>query len=262
MSFVHRISIACVLLLGLVGCAPATQVVPTPIPPPTQTAQPALPQQVQIIQPEKRSISVLGKGEIKVTPDMVRISLRISTEDREITKAASTNHENTRNILSILEKYNVEEKDILTSYLSIHPDYDYRTSRITGYSADHTIQVTLRDLTQFEPLVIEILETGVSSVYGVKFQVSDLEKYEEHARTLAIQSAKDKATSMAKDLGQEIGEPLSIQEAIERNDTSYNYFSSALALLVYPSESLEDPSVLLPGQLTITAVVTVEFALK
>ena len=262
MLFIRRISIACILLFSIVGCTPAAQMTPTLAPQSTQTSQPALPQQIQVIQPEKRSISVLGKGEIKVKPDMVRISMRVSTDDPIITKAQSKNNEITQNVLSILKKYNIEEKDIQTSYLSVYPNHDFSSYRVIGYSAEHTIQVLLRDLTQFEPLLIEVLETGASSVYGVEFKVSDEEKYEEQARTLAIKAAKDKAVSMANELGQEIGEPLTIQEAIERSNNSYNNYPLLLGSQVSPSDILEDPSLLSPGQLTITAVVTVEFALK
>ena len=255
MSTIRKLALAFVLIVAIVGCAPAPtpQVVPTPMP---QTTQPALPQQIQIVQPEKRSIFVAGEGEMKVKPDMAELRIGIETESGTVTVAKKENDTITKKVMAAIQKYEIDEKDIKTTYLSIYPNTDYRSSAITGYTVYNSIKLTIRDLTIFEAVLSDVLDAGANHL-DVDFTVSDLEKYQAQARELALKAAMDKASEMAKTLGQEIGIPLSIQE-VTSND-QIRYPSSAFMLSAF---GLEDISTIAFGQITIKAAVTVEFELK
>jgi uncharacterized protein YggE len=56
------------------------------------------------------------------------------------------------------------------------------------------------------------LQAGVNYIHGVDFQTTELRKYRDQARELALKAAQEKAEMMAATLGQKIGKPLQINE--------------------------------------------------
>ena len=57
------------------------------------------------------------------------------------------------------------------------------------------------------------LSAGANQVYGINFRVADPAKYRGEARLKAIRAAREKAITMAAELGQKLGKPLEVVEA-------------------------------------------------
>ena len=83
---------------------------------------------------------------------------------------------------------------------------------IVGYTASQTIAITLKDLSEYEDLLTDLLDAGVEYVHGVNFETSELRKHRDEAREMAVEAAKEKATALADQLGQSLGEPAEIVE--------------------------------------------------
>jgi uncharacterized protein YggE len=114
------------------------------------------------------------------------------------------------------------------------------------------------------------LEAGANYVHGIDFRTTELRRHRDHARSLALQAAEEKAEAMATDMGQRIGRPLSIRE------DHYGWWSwygswwgsrgggRATQNVVQSAgtapRNLEGPTS--PGQLSVTARVTVSFELQ
>ena len=212
------------------------------------------------ISQKKRSIAVVGEGEVKVAPDFVELVVGVETESGTLAPAKKSNDAITIKVMEVIQKYGIDEKDYKTSYLSIYPQNDYRSSTITGYTVYNSIKLTIRDLAIFESLLTDILGAGANRISGISFQVTDVETYKTQARELALKNAKDKATAMASVLDQEIGVPLTIQEVVL--SSSGRYLNLLVDAVILSDAYIDTLSTIAIGQISIKATVTVEFELK
>lgn len=215
-------------------------------------------------------ISVTGDASVEVVPDEVIITLGVETSDLEMNVAKDQNDEIVRKAIEIAKSYGIDECDIQTNYINIEPRYEdyYEYQEFLGFYVQKTIVITLKDLSKFERLISDVLNQGVNYVHGIQFQTSEVEKYKEQARLEAIRKAREKAQMLAQALDMEIGAPTSIYE----NQTSWwswnnNYWGYSWAEMsscagYYCDVSGQTQSPMAPGQISISASITVSFELK
>lgn len=218
------------------------------------------------------SVTVTGKAEVKVAPDEVIITLGVITFDEDVTDAKNRNDEIVQRVYEIALFYGIEAKNVQTDYISLSPRYEYKYDQqeIIGYEAYKTIAVTLHDLTQYEDFIAAALVSGVNYIHGVEFRTTELRKYRDQAREMAITAAQEKAAALAQALGQEIGMATSISEGYDDWYSSYGrWWGSSWNGGAYQNsvqsvggEAAYSGGALLPGQLSITASVTVSFVTR
>ena len=157
-----------------------------------------------------------------------------------------------------------------TSTSSPGTAFETDKSEFIGYFVRKTILITLKDISRFEELLSAALESGVNYVHGIEFRTTELRKYRDQARALAIQAAKEKATALAEGLGEKLGRPRDIREDHAGWWSSYDSWwgqrwGSAQAQNVIqnagPSSAGMEGSVA-PGQISVQASVTVVFELQ
>jgi uncharacterized protein len=218
-----------------------------------------------------RTITVSGEAEVRVVPDEVAISLGVETHDADLTVAKGDNDAIVRRIIAAAQEHGVEAADIKTDYLSIEPRYrdSYEASDFVGYFVRATIVVTLKDVAAFDDVLSSLLEAGATHVHGVDFRTTDLRRYRDQARTLALQAAQEKANDMAAVLDQSVGVPSSIVEEQAGWWSWYgswwgSTYSSMTQNVVQSSGQpyLGEDSSLAPGQIAVTARVSVVFELE
>ncbi len=163
-----------------------------------------------------RLISVTAEAQVKVVPDEVVLRLGVETWDRVLTVAQSQNDVIVQKTFDIAKEFKLADKDIQTDYIKIVPTYDnnnynqYDKGHITGYLAQKTIAINLKDVNKFETLLTQLLQGGVNHVHGIQFNTSELKKYRDQARSLAIKAAREKAENLAKELGVKVGKPYNV----------------------------------------------------
>lgn len=162
-----------------------------------------------------RTISVTGEAVVKVEPDMVIVTFGVETFDNEIVAAKEQNQAIVQKAYAAIRELGIEQSAIQTDHISIEPRYkdsSYERGSINGYFVRNTVAVTLKEPNKLEDLLTNLLQTGITSVHNVDFQVSELKPHREHARELALLAAKEKAEKMTAALGQTLGRPTQIVE--------------------------------------------------
>jgi len=164
--------------------------------------------------PDLSLITVTGDAEVRVVPDEVILTLGVETQNQDLAAAKNENDQKVQKIIEFAKKQKIEEKHIKTDYLSIEPRYadQWEHKRFVGYFVRKTIAITLKDTARFEELLSGVLESGANYLHGIQFQTTELRKHRDEARALAINAAKEKAVALAKELGQTVGRPHTIQE--------------------------------------------------
>jgi hypothetical protein len=220
---------------------------------------------------ETRLITVTGDAEVKVVPDEVILTLGVETWDKDLNTAKNTNDQRVQNIIRTIEKFNIERKYVQTDYISIEPRYEdqWAHSNFIGYFVRKTIVITLKDISKFESLLSGALAADANYVLGIEFRTTELRTYRDQARKLAIKAARDKALSLAKELGQSVGRPHAITEDQSWWWSSYNNSWGARwggAMTQNVMQNAGGPSgtetAIAPGQISVSARVTASFELE
>jgi uncharacterized protein len=218
----------------------------------------------------ERTIRVNGEASVMVEPDEVVLTLGIETRHVQLKTAKQRSDEVMRKATEIAKSSGIEARYIQTDFIQIEPRYkDYETQVFDVYVVRQNLVLTLREIDRFEELLSNLLDAGVTNVQGIQFRTTELRKYRDQARALALKAAKEKAIAMAGELDQDVGEPLSIEEGyggwFSWYDSWWGARVSGMTQNVIqnagPSTYNGDSS-LAPGQIAVTANVTVQFALK
>ena len=204
-----------------------------------------------------RLVRVVGTSEVKVVPDRVVIELGVEKQNPSARVAKQAADVAARTILASLRQSGVDEKDIQTTFLSLQPQTTYiKKVRVSYFVAAQTMTVTVRDLTKLEPLLESLVKAGGNRIDSIQYETSDLRKYRDQARDLAVKAAREKAHA----LGQEIGKAQTIEEVPEYEYSNRNsYVQNSYAVSRSPAQS--GPSIAV-GQKAISASVTVSFELN
>ena len=215
-----------------------------------------------------RTISVTGDAEVKVAPDEVILVLGVETSDKDIKVAKNQNDERVRRVIALAKDYGIEPKHVQTDRINVEPRYDnsYAKMNLIAFIVRKSIVITLKDVDKFEDLYTAAIAAGVTHIQDIQFRTTDLRKYRDQARALAIQAAREKAGALAGDLGQKIGKPQTIQENYSGWWSWYSTrWSGAMTQNVTQNVSGGAPSeggTFAPGQISVSARVTVSFDLE
>lgn len=229
------------------------------------------PLNIQDLQP---TITVSGEAVVNVKPDKIAIRLGIETWDANITNAKEKNNEILKKTIGMTKELGILDKDVQTDHLSIEPRWkdQYTNEGFIGFFVRNSIVVTVSDIAKVEDLVTKALQAGVNYIHGVDYETTELKKYREQARELALKAAAEKAEKMAAALGQSIGPPLRINE---NHAGSYGWYGSSWGGWGYgrgqamsqnvaqnaPGGAGEASETIAPGTIAIRANVDVVFEL-
>ncbi|MBU1092586.1 SIMPL domain-containing protein [Patescibacteria group bacterium] len=175
----------------------------------TQTMQPA------------SAFTVSGEGKVVMVPDTAKFTFTVLTQgDNDPVKLQAENTKTSNAIIKYLQDQGVDKKDIKTEGYYLNPQYTYSVCRtgtcpppkISGYDVRNTLSVKTKDFTKAGELISGVTELGANEVSGVELTVDDRTILENQARAEAMQSATQKAKTMAKAGGFRLGRLLSIDE--------------------------------------------------
>jgi len=213
--------------------------------------------------PEPRLITITGEAEVKVAPDEVVFDLTVQTINKDLRTAKSQADDRLKKVLELTRKYKIAPQDVQTDYIKLEPRYrgNDESRLFLGYSVRKDLVFTLRDVTQAESLLSEVIESGVSRINSIRFQSSQLRKYRDQARALAIKAAQEKANALTNEIGQKIGKAYSIEEEAPPRANAYANITQNSTTYV-GGNSDESEGTLALGMIAISARVTVRFELN
>lgn len=167
-----------------------------------------------------RTVQVTGSAMINITPDRALIQLGVQSNGVSPDAVQLENTKAIRKVIDAIKSQGVDPKDIATDIYVIEPIYeDYDSLYIKGYRINNMVAITLRDITKTSAILGATLKAGANQVIDVEFYTSELRKYRDQAREMAMQAANEKAQALAKAAGAETGCVLSI------NENSWSYYN-------------------------------------
>src|SRR5215468_3880528 len=149
---------------------------------------------------DKPTVEVNGDAEVKVVPDRVSIQFGVETRNASLEAATAGTDAAVKKIIAAFRKLGIDESDIQTDYIRVEIAYanEGRSTTIDHYSAIKGVQVTLKDVARFDQLLQTGLKSGANKIDNVDFSTSELRKYRDQARAMAVKAAIEKAHDVAK----------------------------------------------------------------
>jgi uncharacterized protein YggE len=211
---------------------------------------------------QEHVIRVSGQGEIEMTPDIGVVTLSIETQAEAAADAQAQAAERMQAVIKALRALNVPENKIRTTNISISPVYPPppKDARMTtplkpiGYRSSNSVRVEVSDPARIGPVIDRSLEAGANQVSHIAFDVADDQTPRMKALARAAANAQEKARSIADALDLKLGPVLSVVEGGVSMPPIPKYRGMALA-------EAGAPTPLMPGTMTVTASVTVEYSL-
>lgn len=173
------------------------------------------------------TISIEGRGEVRVAPDMATINSGVTTQGATAREALDANTAAMSELIDALKAAGIEARDIQTSGFSVNPNYVYSDARddlgyslppkINGYQVSNSVTVVVRDLEELGSILDQSVTVGANTVNGVSFSVADPSELLDQARKLAFADARGKAELYASIADATLGELESISERQDFN---------------------------------------------
>lgn len=217
-------------------------------------------------------ITVSGEAEVRVVPDEVVLTLGVETSSKNLAESKAQNDERAKRVLALGREFGIEARHMQTDYIAVEPWHRDSGQKLETleYRVRKTIVLTLRETAKFEDLLSRALEAGATHVHDVQFRTTELHKYREQARALAIRAAREKAVALASELGQKIGRAYRVMEYGGGWFSPYGAWWGGRYSGGLPQISVEGgggglgsgEGAFALGQITVTAHVTVSFLLE
>jgi uncharacterized protein YggE len=167
-----------------------------------------------------RTVNVSGTAIVNVPPDRALIQLGVESNGVTPSDVEAANAIAIQRVIKAIESLGIASKDIVTDRYIINPLYDsYDSLYIKGYRIDNIVAVTLRDVEKTSQVIVKALESGANQVINVELYTSELRKYRDQAREMAMVAAKEKAQDLAAAAGADIGCILNI------NENTWSYYN-------------------------------------
>ncbi len=210
---------------------------------------------------EGAQVTASGTGVVTLKPDTATITMGVSETAKGAVQAQSTVNKKIDAIKKALIKAGAKDADISVSDLSVWGNYDYsdgQEQKLTGYTASHTLNITVSDMDLVGPMIDAALDAGANQLQGVSFSVKNNDEAYNQALKLAVEKAREKADVLAVAAGVKLGAIQSIDESASNDYTPYVTAKYASADAAEGSA----PTQVDTGMVTISATVTVVYGLE
>ncbi len=163
------------------------------------------------------TLSTRGVGRATGTPDTLTVVIDVSTQASSAKSALDANNSKANALLELLRRNGVANKDLRTSQLSINPVYNDKSTAITGYQVDNTVQATLHDLGKAGSLLDAAVGTVGDAVriQQISFSIGDDTALRAQARAQAVAQARAQAGQLAQAAGVSLGAIRSLTEQVD-----------------------------------------------
>jgi uncharacterized protein YggE len=204
------------------------------------------------------TVTASGSGKVSAAPDQAMVSAGATSVEANAKTALDHAAAAAKKLTAALVKAGVAEKDIQTANVNVYPNYagSGPKPRISGYTASISVQAKVRDLAKLGDVISAVNDAGATDLGGPSFSIDEDSAYRAQAIDKAVADARKNAQAMAKASGRTLGGVLAISQSAVNVPVPMLYGDTTLK-----AGGVEGVPIS-PGQLDVTADVTVIFELK
>ena len=183
-----------------------------------------------------RTIRVTGKGQIKVRPDLMRITMTLSDRYPEYSESLRHSSEDTEDLKDLLAGFGFVRADLKTLSFSVDPEYEsYRDrnndyqQRFAGYRYRHIMKVEFDlDNDRLGRILYALAHCSLHPEFSISYTVKDPEASKNLLLGKAVAGAKEKAAVLTRAADLSLREIQSIDYSWGEIDFEYRPMNRAL----------------------------------
>ena len=153
-----------------------------------------------------RTIRVTGKGQIKVRPDMTRITMTLTGLYKEYGETLRRSSADTEVLKDVLAEFGFERSDLKTLSFNVDTEYesyrdrnnDYK-QKFVGYRFNHILKVEFEsDNDRLGKILFALANCKVKPEFRISYTVKDPEAPKNLLLGKAVTDAKEKAVALTQ----------------------------------------------------------------
>lgn len=158
------------------------------------------------------TLTVEADAIVKAKPDKVVFSVGVVTRSADLMEAKNQSFNAVKKAVEYCKSVGISENNIKMDYINISPEWNNYEKIENVYRVEQNLSIILEDISKYDEIITELLKSGINKVGYIDFQVTELKKYKNEARRMAIQSAKEKGQFLAGESGIKLGKIININE--------------------------------------------------
>ncbi|PIP74866.1 MAG: hypothetical protein CO135_03135 [Candidatus Levybacteria bacterium CG_4_9_14_3_um_filter_35_16] len=207
---------------------------------------------------------VQGEGKATAIPDTVTVTVGVTQDASEVIQAQSKVNQTTNKIIADLKKLGINEKNIKTQNYSVNPKYNYTSmgNKPDGYTVSQEIEIESKLIEKINKVIDLATIDGANIINGTNFTFSDelQKKLENQAREDAVKDAKQKAETLSKAAGMNLGKVVDITES---NDRVYPIpMMKTQEGIAGTTQASVPPTQVTPGENTVNITVNITYEVR
>lgn len=155
-----------------------------------------------------RTIRVTGKGNLKIRPDMTRITVTLTEVCKEYAEALKRSSEDTEKLKDLLSGFGFVRADLKTLSFNVDPEYEgYNENgaykqRLVGYRYRHTAKIEFdSDNDRLGKVLYALAGSALCPEFNISYTVKNREAAKNELLSKAVADAKEKAAVLTKAAG-------------------------------------------------------------
>ncbi|MEI7433495.1 MAG: SIMPL domain-containing protein [Methanomicrobiales archaeon] len=208
-----------------------------------------------------RTITASGTGSVIGTPDRAQVSLAVETENVDVKVAQAENAAIMTKVMDALKAAGIPKDALKTTGYTIYPVYEdikFPAQKIRAYHVTNTLTVTLHDVSRTGEVIDIGVANGINQANSIQFLLSD--EQAQVLRTEALKEATGRAAADAQTVATALGVNITAVKTVEVGQgytpvLFQNYAKSDMA-------AGSAPTPIQPGDVTVTATVTVTYLIR
>jgi uncharacterized protein YggE len=160
-----------------------------------------------------KTIRVTGKGQLKVHPDMTRITMELEGMDWEYGETLKKSSKETEKMKDLLIPFGFERTDLKTLRFNVEPIYEsYKVKdeykrRFNGYKFTHVMKVEFdSDNKRLGKILYALANSTLHPEFSLSYTVKDPEAVKNELLGKAVRDAAAKAGVLSSAAGLKLGE--------------------------------------------------------
>lgn len=219
-------------------------------------------------------MSVSADAEVRVKPDRAAITFGLFEKTDNLRQGAERLNAVAKQVADYCRTRGIEDRFIQTDSLRITPVYSHQITYAKNgvkaeteklqYELAQTFTITLEDPAQYEDVMYGLLGMGINRVENVSFYSTQMRRYRDEARRLAVKHAREKAELLAEAAGIRLGKAVNVTENTLPSWPAARYAASNVSQNVLTEGAAGDNLLPAPatGMISVKAAVTLTYKVK
>jgi len=168
-----------------------------------------------------KMITVVGFADLEIEPDIIVIGMSAKESEKSNKKSPTVTMEN--EITQFLGTIGIEPDKFTLDRYSTNTQYGLFT---TKYNTTKSYKITIHNINLLDTVVVKCMESGMNNIYIQKIDHSKIDSLQNILLVNAIESAKNKAKTIADNMNITLGKVNSVNESFKIVGNRSDYYSN------------------------------------